>query len=34
MYVLDGDAVLEWAVMRYAFGNDFCIIRRPLEHSG
>ena len=31
MYVPDGQALLEWAVMQDPFGNEFCIIRWPLE---
>jgi hypothetical protein len=31
MYVVDGEAVLEWAVMQDPFGNDFCIIRWPVD---
>jgi predicted enzyme related to lactoylglutathione lyase len=31
MYVIDGEAFLEWAVMQDPFGNDFCIIRWPLD---
>jgi predicted enzyme related to lactoylglutathione lyase len=30
MYVVDGEAMLEWAVMKDPFGNEFCIIRWPL----
>ena len=30
-YAPDGEAILEWAVMRDPFGNDFCIIRFPLD---
>ena len=30
-YAPDGDPLLEWAVMRDPFGNEFCIIRWPLE---
>ena len=33
MYVIDGEAVLEWAVMQDPFGNDFCIIRWPLDQA-
>jgi len=29
-YAPDGEPVLEWAVMRDPFGNEFCIIRYPL----
>ena len=31
MYAPDGTDVLEWAVMQDPFGNEFCIIRYPLE---
>jgi predicted enzyme related to lactoylglutathione lyase len=31
MYELDGQPVLEWAVMQDPFGNEFCIIRWPLH---
>jgi predicted enzyme related to lactoylglutathione lyase len=31
LYAPDGQAVLEWAVMQDPFGNEFCIIRWPLE---
>ena len=31
MYAPDGRALLEWAVMQDPFGNEFCIIRWPLE---
>lgn len=27
----DGSDMLEWAIMRDPFGNEFCIIRYPLE---
>jgi predicted enzyme related to lactoylglutathione lyase len=30
-YIVDGEAVLEWAVMQDPFGNDFCIIKYPLD---
>jgi len=30
-YAPDGDALLEWAVMQDPFGNDFCVIRWPLD---
>lgn len=30
-YAPDGEALLEWAVMQDPFGNDFCIIRWPLD---
>ncbi len=31
MYAPDGIDLLEWAVMKDPFGNEFCIIRWPLE---
>ena len=31
MYVIVGEALVEWAVMQDPFGNDFCIIRWPLD---
>ena len=31
LYAPDGQALLEWAVMQDPFGNEFCIIRWPLE---
>ncbi len=31
MYIIDGEAMLEWAVMQDPFGNEFCIIRWPLD---
>ena len=31
LYAPDGPAMLEWAVMEDPFGNEFCIIRWPLE---
>ena len=31
LYAPDGQALLEWAVMQDPFGNQFCIIRWPLE---
>ena len=30
-YVPEGSDVLEWAVMHDPFGNEFCIIRWPLD---
>jgi len=30
-YAPEGTAILEWAVMRDPFGNEFCIIRYPLD---
>jgi predicted enzyme related to lactoylglutathione lyase len=33
VYVVDGEAMLEWAIMQDPFGNEFCIIRWPLERS-
>ena len=30
-YAPDGEDLLEWAVMQDPFGNDFCIIRWPLD---
>ena len=30
-YAPDGIDLLEWAVMKDPFGNEFCIIRWPLE---
>ena len=31
IYAPDGEDLLEWAVMQDPFGNDFCIIRWPLD---
>ena len=31
LYAPDGTNLLEWAVMRDPFGNEFCIIRWPLD---
>ena len=31
MYAPDGTDLLEWAVMKDPFGNEFCIIRYPLD---
>ena len=31
MYAPEGTDVLEWAVMQDPFGNEFCIIRYPLD---
>jgi predicted enzyme related to lactoylglutathione lyase len=33
IYIIDGEAMLEWAVMRDPFGNEFCIIRWPLGQT-
>ncbi|MET1002519.1 MAG: VOC family protein [Acidimicrobiia bacterium] len=33
LYGPDGEAILEWAVMQDPFGNEFCIIRYPLEEQ-
>ena len=33
LYAPDGQALLEWAVMQDPFGNEFCIIRWPLEKN-
>ena len=33
IYTIDGEAMLEWAVMQDPFGNEFCIIRWPLDQS-
>lgn len=33
IYRVDGEPVLEWAVMQDPFGNDFCIIRYPVEQQ-
>ena len=33
LYAPDGEALLEWAVLRDPFGNEFWIIRRPLDSS-
>ncbi len=30
-YPTENDAMLEWAVMQDPFGNEFCIIRWPLQ---
>ena len=30
-YAPDGSDLLEWAVMQDPFGNEFCIIRHPLD---
>ena len=30
-YAPEGEALLEWAVMQDPFGNEFCIIRWPLD---
>jgi len=30
-YPTESDALLEWAVMQDPFGNEFCIIRWPLQ---
>ena len=32
-YIIDGEAMLEWAVMEDPFGNEFCIIRWPLDQT-
>ncbi len=32
-YVVDGEALLEWAVMQDPFGNEFCIIRWPFGET-
>ena len=32
-YIVDGEAMLEWAVMQDPFGNEFCIIRWPLDQT-
>ncbi len=31
IYAPEGEDLLEWAVMQDPFGNDFCIIRWPLD---
>ena len=31
LYPDESDAMLEWAVMRDPFGNEFCVIRYPLS---
>jgi predicted enzyme related to lactoylglutathione lyase len=33
IYTADGRPVLEWAIMQDPFGNEFCIIRYPLDSS-
>jgi predicted enzyme related to lactoylglutathione lyase len=33
VYRPDGEPMLEWAVMRDPFGNEFCIIRWPLDQQ-
>ncbi len=33
LYAPDEEALLEWAVMADPFGNEFCIIRWPLDSS-
>ena len=33
MYIIDGEAMLEWAVVQDPFGNEFCIIRWPLGQT-
>jgi predicted enzyme related to lactoylglutathione lyase len=33
IYRVDGERVLEWAIMQDPFGNEFCIIRYPLERE-
>jgi predicted enzyme related to lactoylglutathione lyase len=30
-YAPDGTDLLEWAVMKDPFGNEFCLIRHPLD---
>ena len=32
-YLVDGEEVLEWAVIQDPFGNEFCIIRWPLGET-